>query len=211
MNAKQNYYQTLSASILKKLEKRGMEAYYCASKENALKMILDLIPEHSSVTWGGSMTLAEAGITDALKNSKRTIIDRSTAKTPEETKAIYRSAFSADYYLMSSNAITYDGELVNTDGTGNRVAALIYGPDHVIVVAGMNKLVPDVNAAFARIHNVAAPMNTIRLDIKTPCQKTGLCADCKSPDTICCQTVVTRYSRIPGRIKVILVGEELGY
>ena len=211
MNAKQNYYQTLSASILKKLEKRGMEAYYCASKENAVKMILDLIPEHSSVTWGGSMTLAEAGITDALKNSKRTIIDRSTAKTPEETKAIYRSAFSADYYLMSSNAITYDGELVNTDGTGNRVAALIYGPDHVIVVAGMNKLVPDVNAAFARIHNVAAPMNTIRLDIKTPCHKTGLCADCKSPDTICCQTVVTRYSRIPGRIKVILVGEELGY
>ena len=184
MNAKQSYYQTLSASILKKLEKRGMEAYYCASKGNAVKMILDLIPEHSCVTWGGSMTLEESGIIDA---------------------------FSADYYLMSSNAITYDGELVNTDGTGNRTAALIYGPDHVIVVAGMNKLVPDLNAAFARIHNIAAPMNTIRLNIKTPCQKTGLCADCKSPDTICCQTVITRYSRIPGRIKVILVGEDLGY
>ena len=112
---------------------------------------------------------------------------------------------------MSSNAVTYDGELVNTDGTGNRVAALIYGPEHVIVVAGMNKLVPDLDAAVKRIHCVAAPMNTVSLGISTPCRKSGLCADCKSPDTICCQTVITRYSRIPGRIKVILVGEDLGY
>lgn len=211
MNAKQNYYQTLSSSILKKLEKRGMEAYYCSTKEAAVKMVLDLIPEHSSVTWGGSMTLFESGLMDALQTANLNLIDRSTAKTPEETKAIYRRAFSADYYLMSSNAVTYDGELVNTDGTGNRIAALVYGPDHVIVMVGMNKLVPNLDAAFARIHNVAAPMNTIRLNIKTPCQKTGLCADCKSPDTICCQTVITRYSRIPGRIKVILVGEDLGY
>lgn len=211
MNAKQSYYQTLSVSVLKKLQKRGMEAYYCSSKETAVKLVLDLIPEHSSVTWGGSMTLSESGLMEALKTANLNLIDRSTAKTPDETKAIYRSAFSADYYLMSSNAVTYDGELVNTDGTGNRVAALIYGPEHVIVMVGMNKLVPDLDAAFARIHNVAAPMNTIRLDIKTPCQKTGLCADCTSPDTICCQTVVTRYSRVPGRIKVILIGEDLGY
>lgn len=211
MTAKQSYYQTLSAAILKKLEKRGMEAYYCATKENAAKLVLDLIPEHSSVAWGGSMTLSDSGIMEALKTAHLTLIDRSTAKTPEEAKAIHRRAFSADYYLMSSNAVTYDGELVNTDGAGNRVAALVYGPDHVILVVGMNKLVPSLDAAFSRIHNIAAPMNTIRLGIKTPCQKTGLCADCKSPETICCQTVITRYSRIPGRIKVILVGEDLGY
>ena len=157
------------------------------------------------------MTLFQAGIIDALKISNFNLIDRSAAKTPEEKKALYRRAFSVDYYLMSSNAVTYDGELVNTDGTGNRVAALIYGPEHVILTVGMNKLVPDLDAAFARIRNIAAPMNTISLGISTPCQKTGLCGNCKTPDTICCQTVVTRYSRIPGRIKVILIGEDLGY
>lgn len=211
MDAKQNYYRTLSVCVLKNLTKRGMEAYYCFSKENAVKTILDLIPEYSSVSWGGSQSLFESGVIDALRTSNFHLLDRSTAKTPEEKKEIYRRAFCVDYYLMSSNAITYDGELVNTDGTGNRTAALIYGPEHVILVVGMNKLVPDLDAALKRIHNIAAPMNTISLGISTPCQKTGLCADCKSPETICCQTVITRYSRIPGRIKVILVGEDLGY
>ena len=126
-------------------------------------------------------------------------------------QVIYRKAFSTDYYLMSSNAITLDGQLVNIDGTGNRVAALTFGPAHVILVVGMNKVTKTVDEALDRVHNVAAPPNAVRLGSDTPCGKTGVCADCLSPECLCAQVLVTRYSRIPGRIHVILVGESLGY
>ena len=158
------------------------------------------------------MTLAESGILDALRaKSDIHLIDRNTAKTPEETKQMYRDAFSADTYFMSTNAITLDGELINIDGNGNRVAALIYGPDQVIIVAGLNKVTANVEDGIRRVRNCATPPNCIRLNKKTPCAATGRCADCLSPEGICNQIVITRRSGNPDRIKVILIGESLGY
>ena len=158
------------------------------------------------------MTLEDTGMLTALRHDPGiTLLDRAQAKTPEETKKIYHDALSSDFYFMSTNAITKDGELVNIDGTGNRVAALIYGPEHVIVMAGMNKVAANVDEALSRVHGTATPMNCKRLGKNTPCSATGVCSDCLSPDCICNQVVITRRSGIEGRIKVILIGEELGY
>ena len=205
------YYETMAASIIKGLEKRGMEGYYFPSSKEAVASILSMIPSGSSVSWGGSVTLSESGMMDALKSADLELIDRSSAKSPQEKKSLERSAFGADYYFMSTNAITTDGELVNVDGNGNRTAALIYGPDHVMILAGMNKVAADAEAAVRRIHTQAAPPNAIRLGLHTPCSQTGICRDCLSPDCICAHTVITRFNRIPGRIKVFLIGETLGF
>ncbi len=212
MNPKQIFYETQAKTIIKNLERRRMKGYYCQGKEDALKTAMSLTAADSTVSFGGSMTLAETGILDALR--KRTdirLIDRSLAKTPEEIKQSYRDSFSADTYFMSTNAITLDGQLVNVDGNGNRAAALIYGPDQVIIIAGMNKAVSDTDDALRRIHNIASPPNCIRLNKNTPCAAAGVCGECMGDDCICSQTVITRRSGITGRIKVILVGEELGY
>lgn len=211
MSPIQEFYEKQSASIIKNLEKRGMEGFYCPDSQSAVKKAMSLMPDSALVSWGGSMTLEECGMMDALKASKHTLLDRGTAKTLEETKAIYHKALSADYYFMSSNAITLDGKLVNIDGTGNRVAALTYGPDHVILMVGMNKVVKDEAAALERIHTLAAPPNAVRIGVKTPCALTGVCADCTSPNCICSQILTIRYSRLKERIKVILIGEKLGY
>lgn len=212
MNPKQMHYETLANTVIKNLAKRRIEGCYCATAKEAQEKALSYITEGSSVAFGGSMTLEETGTLTALRSrTDIRLIDRANAKTPEETKQFYRDAFSADFYLMSTNAITVDGELVNIDGNGNRVAALIYGPENVIIIAGMNKVAKNVEEAISRVHAVASPMNCQRLDRNTPCAATGVCADCTSPDCICCHTVVTRYSRFENRIKVILVGEELGY
>lgn len=157
------------------------------------------------------MTLQEIGLLEELRNSDYVIYDRTLAATPLEKKQMYAKIVTSDYYFMSSNAITLNGELINIDGIGNRVACLCYGPEYVIVIAGINKIVSDVEAGIARVRNMAAPPNTVRLNKSTPCEKLGRCADCFTDDCICCQTVITRKSMIPGRIKVILVGEELGY
>ena len=207
----ESYYEKTAASLIRNLEKRGFEACYCADKESASAKALEMIKEGSCVTWGGSLSIAECGLTEALDSEKYHILDRTKAKDREEMMEIYRRAFSADYYLMSTNAITKEGELVNVDGNGNRVAALIFGPKQVIILAGMNKVVDDVDTALKRIRHLAAPVNAMRLKRSTPCAGTGACADCLSPDCICSHTVVTRRSGIPGRIKVILVGETLGY
>ena len=207
----QTHYEKLAASMIKKMEKRGFEAHYCPDSETAVKTALSLMAEGSTVTWGGSMTLNETGLLKALSPDKYQLIDRDKALTPEAKKECYRQAFSADYYLMSTNAITKDGELVNVDGNGNRVAALAYGPDHIIMMVGMNKVEPNLQAAIDRVHQKAAPANAIRLGLNTPCAQTGSCADCLSPDCICAHTIITRYNRIKGRIKVILIGESLGY
>ena len=165
-----------------------------------------------TVGFGGSMTLAESGMGSALrKREDITLLDRGKAGSPEEVKEIYHKSLHADYYFMSSNAITADGELVNIDGTGNRAAALIYGPEHVIILAGMNKVAPTLEEAISRVRNVASPINALRLGRNTPCAATGLCSDCLSPDCICSHTVITRKSAPEKRIKVILVGESLGY
>ncbi len=211
MSPKKQYYENLAASVIKGLEKRHMEGYYFDTAEEAVQKIMSMIPEGSSVSWGGSMTLTQSGMMDALKASGLELIDRGAASSPEEKKALERRAFGADYYFMSANAITADGELVNTDGNGNRVAALVYGPDHVMILAGMNKVALDVESAMKRVHMNAAPPNAVRLNLKTPCSLTGVCKECLSADCICAHTVVTRYNRIAGRIKVFLIGEEMGF
>lgn len=197
-------------SIIEKIEKRNMLGYYCATKEECASLVLSMIKENSSVTWGGSMSLKECGIPEKLaQRGDCCVIDR--AEYGDRMQEYYIKAFTADYYLMGTNAITLDGELMNIDGNGNRVASLIFGPEKVIVLAGMNKVVSDINEAYMRIRNMASPPNTIRLEKNTPCAATGKCGDCMSPDCICNQIVVTRRSREKERIHIILVGESLGF
>ncbi|MEY8391465.1 lactate utilization protein [Lachnospiraceae bacterium 45-W7] len=212
MTPTKTYYEKLAAETVKNLKLRQMEAHYRATAEDAVALALSMVAPDSTVSFGGSMTLTEAGMIKALQNREDiTLLDRGKARSEEEVANIYHKALNADYYFMSSNAITSSGELVNTDGTGNRLAALIYGPSNVIILAGMNKVVPTVEAALLRVKNTASPINAIRLRRNTPCAATGLCCDCQSPECICAQTVITRRSNKADRIKVILIGEELGY
>lgn len=210
MSVLSTYYEKQAETIIKHLQKRGMEGYYCADSKSAVQKALSLIPEGSTVTWGGSESIKECGLVDALKDASVTIWDRKDVK-PEDMKAFYLKAFSANVYLMSSNAITLDGQLVNIDGTGNRIAALTYGPDRVILIVGMNKVCPDLESAITRVHNVAAPPNCMRLNIENPCTKDGICHNCLSPTKICNMLHVMHFNRFPGRIQVVLVGEQLGY
>ena len=211
MNPKKKFYETAAETLIKNLDKRGMEAYYVDNKDDALKMALRFVTPGSSVSWGGSMSINEIGLIPALKAWDCTVLDRTVPKTEEEKKEFFGKVAVCDYYFMSTNAITMDGELVNIDGTGNRVASLIFGPSNVVIIAGMNKVADNLESAVDRARNTAAPMNMIRLDRKTPCTQVGRCMDCMSPDCICNQFVVTRRSAPAGRIKIILVGEELGY
>ena len=208
---KEKYYENIANTIIKNLDKRQIEGYYCPDKKSALKKALELIPKGSSIGWGGSMTLLETGLLDAIQNGQYKIIDRDTAKTSEEQRKIYAEICCSDFFLMSTNAITLDGELINIDGRGNRVAFLCYGPQNVLILAGMNKVVTDIESGFKRVRNIASPPNTVRLNKKTPCAITGKCENCYSPDCICGQFVITRRSGVPNRIKIILIGEELGY
>lgn len=198
-------------SIMEKIEKRNMTAHYCKTKEECAELVLSLIKEGSSVTWGGTMSLKECAIDEKLREKGTyEIIDRASYAA-DEMKEYYKKAFSADCYIMGTNAITLDGELMNIDGNGNRVASLIFGPEKVIVLAGMNKVVADIEEAYDRVRNIASPPNTIRLEKNTPCANTGRCGDCMSPDCICNQIVITRRSREKDRIHVILVNDNLGF
>lgn len=211
MTPKQQYYENLAESLIEKFGLRQIEAYYAADRKEALEKACRYLSPESSVSWGGSVTLSEIGLIDAIKASDCTIYDRAEAVTPQQKRELFGKIASCDYYFMSSNAITLDGQLVNIDGTGNRVASLIHGPQNVVIIAGMNKIVPDIKSAIARIRNMAAPPNAVRLNYNTPCKELGRCADCLSRDCICDQIVITRRSFVPNRIKIILVGEELGY
>ncbi|MCI7130301.1 MAG: lactate utilization protein [Lachnospiraceae bacterium] len=205
-------YENQAKTVIKALEKRNMKGYYCPDCASAVKLADELVPTNTTVAFGGSMTLSESGVMDMLKSREDIrLIDRSKAKTPEETKQMYRDAFSSDVYFMSTNAITLDGELINIDGNGNRVAALIYGPDKIVMVVGMNKLVSTVEDAVNRVRDIAAPANGVRLNKQTPCAATGCCHDCLSPECMCSHTVITRRCYTADRIHVILVGESLGY
>ena len=208
---KQKYYENVANTIIKNLSKRQIEGYYCKDKESAVKKALELIPKEASVSWGGSMTLTETGLMEAIKNGEYKLIDRDAATNLEEQRKVYGEICMSDVFLMSTNAITLDGELINIDGRGNRVAFLCYGPQNVVILAGMNKIVTDVESGLKRVRDIASPPNTVRLNKKTPCAITGKCEDCYSPDCICGQIVVTRRSGVPNRIKIILIGEELGY
>ena len=205
------HHEILAASVIKNLEKRQMEGYYCPTAKEAIEKALSFLPENASVGFGGSATLAETGMLDALRVCPSIRLFDRDAVPADEKDALYHKCLSADAYFMSSNAITKDGELVNIDGTGNRVAALIYGPKEVIILAGMNKIAPTLQDALDRIHNTATPPNCIRLNKKTPCAATGSCAHCLSPDCICNQVVITRRSGIKGRIKVLLIGGTFGF
>lgn len=200
-----------AATIIEKLKKRNMEGYFCETSQEAVQKALELMPEGSVISWGGSMSISECGLMDAIKAGDYTLVDRMTAVTPQEKREIYAKTVMADYYLMSTNAITMDGELVNIDGFCNRVACLCAGPQNVIIIAGVNKIVKNVQSGLDRIRTKAAPPNAIRLNLNTPCARTGICGDCYAPDCICSQIVVTRRNGIPGRIKVLLVNEELGF
>lgn len=198
----------LSQKVIKGLESRNMKGFYAKDREEALKIALGLIPEGSSVTMGGSVSSAEIGLVDAVKNGNYEFIDRNTA---EDKRKAALAAYDVDFFLSSCNAMTEDGVLVNIDGNANRVSAIAHGPRKVLFIVGMNKVCKDVDSAMKRARNVAAPINAQRFGLSTPCAKTGSCMDCKSPDTICCQFLITRFSRHAGRINVILVNDNLGF
>lgn len=208
---KELYYEKRGKLLLKNLQSRHFEAYYCADKEAALAKALELIPEGSSVGWGGAMSCQQIGLMEALHAGNYRPIDRDLCQTPEEREQAQREMFSADFFLTGANGLSLDGQMVNIDGNGNRVGAIIYGPKNVLVVAGMNKVEDSLEAAVRRARTVAAPMNKQRFEnLATPCAVTGTCADCKSEGCICNQIVITRHCRPAGRIKFILVGEDLG-
>ena len=198
--------ELLAKKTIAGLESRNMSGYYAANRAEALKIALELIPEGSSVTMGGAMSAHEIGLVDALKKGNYSFIDRDQYA---DKRAAMLAAYDADVFLSSVNAMTDDGVLVNIDGNANRVSAIAQGPRKVVFIVGMNKVCGDVDGAMKRARNVAAPINVQRFGLNTPCARTGACANCKSPDTICCQFLVTRYSRHEGRIHVILVNDNL--
>ena len=200
--------ELLAQKVIQGLKSRNMTGYYAATKEEALKTALSLIPEGSSVTMGGAMSAHEIGLVNALKEGNYNFIDRDAMA---DKRAAMLAAYDADFFLTSANAMTSDGEMVNIDGNANRVSAIAQGPKKVLVIVGMNKICGDLDGAMKRARNVAAPINAQRFGLSTPCAKTGACMNCKSPDTICCQFLITRFSRHADRIHVILVNDSLGF
>ena len=200
--------EKLAAKVIRELGARNMTGYYAETKEEALERALSLIPAGSGVSMGGAMSAHEIGLVAALKAGDYRFIDRDAY---EDKRAAMLAAYDADWFISSANAMTEDGVLVNIDGNANRVSAIAQGPKHVLFIVGMNKICPDPDAAMKRARNVAAPVTAQRFGLSTPCVKTGSCMNCKSPDTICCQFLITRFSRHAGRIHVILVNENLGF
>ena len=199
--------ELLAQTVIKGLKSRNMSGYYAADKEEAVKLALELIPEGSSIAMGGCMSAQEIGLIQVLEDGNYNYIDRAKLAPREGLLA----AYDADIFLSSANAITNDGIMVNIDGNANRVSCIAQGPKKVVFIVGMNKVCSDLDEAMKRARNVAAPAKAQRFDIKTPCKETGKCFDCKSPDTICCQFLITRYSRHADRIHVILVNDTLGF
>lgn len=208
---KELYYEKRGQILIQNLKRRHFDAHYCATREEALNKALELIPEGSLVGWGGARSAQEIGLMDALNQGNYRTIDRDKMKTPEEKQQAARDCFNADFFITGANGMSLDGQMVNVDGTGNRVGAIIYGPKSVLVIAGMNKVMESLEAAVKRARTVAAPMNQQRFLGDTPCTVTGVCADCKSEACICNQIVITRNCRPAGRIIFIMVGEELGF
>ena len=197
----------LAEKVIKGLESRNMTGYYAKTSKEALDIALSLIPEGGSVTMGGCMSARDIGLTEVLMSGKYNFIDRDRL---DKREALLK-AYDADVFISSANAMTDDGILVNIDGNSNRVSAIAQGPKKVVFIVGMNKVCDDLDGAMKRARNVAAPINAQRFNLDTPCAKTGKCMDCKSPDTICCQFLITRYSRHKDRIHVILVNDVLGF
>ncbi len=207
--------ELLGKRVVKALESRNFNAYFCNTKEDLIELFKSLITKEETFSWGGSITLEETGIKDFLENNGYKTFNREKAKSQEEREETVKQGMFCDNYLMSANAISEDGQIVNIDGTGGRVAAMCFGPKRVFVIAGMNKVVKTLDDALSRARNYAAPVNAKRIagifDIKTPCIETGSCADCKSETSICSKILTTRLCIPKGRITVILVNESLGY
>lgn len=205
-------YRATASTVIKKLGRHGMSGHLCATSSEAVKLVRSWMHEGDSVTWGGSETFKETGMKAALENAGcYRMLDRATATTPEEQREMWRDRTSADWFFMSANALTLNGELVNIDGNSDRLSLLLHGPAHVVVLAGMNKLVADVEAGIKRIRTVTCPLNAARLHTNTPCEVAGVCSECHAERCMCCNVVVTRHSRHDGRIRVVLIGEDLGY
>ena len=211
MNPKEIYIEKRAQVVVKNLNNRHFEAYYCANREEALAKALELIPAGASVGWGGATSAEQIGLLNAVRNGDYKAIDRDKTTTLADREAAMQACLGADVFITGSNAISMDGQLVNIDGIGNRVAAIVYGPKSIVMIAGMNKVVDNLEAAVTRARTVAAPINTQRFPVETPCKVTGTCADCKSDGCICNQMLITRNCKPAGRIKVILVGEDLGF
>jgi len=211
MEQKRLYYAKRAQQLIKNLQSRHFEAYYCETREQALEKALELIPIGASVGWGGALSAQQIGLQDAVRSGNYRAIDRDKCETPEEKQKACLEWMSADVFLTGANALSLDGQMVSIDGTGNRVAAIAYGPKTVLVIAGMNKVEDTLDAAIQRARTVAAPMNQQRFLLNNPCSVTATCADCKSETCICNQILITRNCRPAGRIKFILVGEELGF
>ena len=206
MTKKRN--RLLAEKVISGLASRNMSGYYAETREEALQMALELIPEGASVGMGGCMSAQEIGLTDVLRHGKYDFIDRDRTSNKREAML---ATYDADAFIASVNAMTEDGVLINVDGNANRVSAIAQGPKCVVFIVGMNKVCPDVDSAMKRARNVAAPINAQRFGLSTPCTRTGSCMNCKSPDSICCQILITRLSRHEGRIHVILVNDDLGF
>ena len=204
-------YEKKAQVLIKNLQSRHFDAFYCETKEQALQKALSFMPEGSSVGWGGATSAVQIGLLDAVRCGNYVAFDRESAASAEERTKIIRECFGADFFITGANALSLDGQMVNVDGSGNRVSAIIYGPETVLVIAGMNKVCEDIDSAMVRARTVAAPINQQRFLGHTPCSVTGVCGDCKSEQCICNQIVITRHCRPAGRIKFILVGEDLGF
>ena len=210
--SKEKHMKIVVENLIKNLEKRHMEGHYFRTKDELLSYLDNELKSGEKITSGGSVTLKDLGVIDYLNNREDVnYLDRASAKNRDEVVGIMKEAFTSNSFFFSTNAITRDGVLVNIDGNGNRLAALVFGPDKVYVVCGTNKICDDVDSAYNRVKNIASPPNCIRLEKKTPCATTGKCENCLSPDCICNQIVFTRNSREVGRIKVLIVDGEWGY
>ena len=207
---KKKYYEKRAQLLVKNLHSRHFDAYYCETTAQALEKALELIPEGSTVGWGGAMSAEQIGLIEALRAGKYTTIDRDKTANMAEREKLMKQCLTADVFIAGANALSIDGQMVSIDGNGNRVAALVYGPDSVVIVAGMNKVVDSLEDAIRRARTVAAPSNKQRFALQTPCEVTGTCADCKSDGCICNQILITRNCKPAGRIKFVIVGEELG-
>lgn len=205
-------WEKTAQTVIKKLERHNIEGHWAPTSADAVALVRSWMADGDSVTWGGSETFKESGMKAALDEAGcYRMLDRTTATTADEQRAMWRDRTSADWFFMSANALTVGGELVNIDGNSDRLSLLLHGPAHVVVLCGMNKVVADVEAGIKRIQTTVCPLNAERLHTETPCELTGVCADCHAPKCMCCNVVVTRHSRHTGRIRVVLIGEELGY
>jgi len=220
-NGRKKSMELQIAKTIENLKKNNMDAYYVENRQAALQKVSELIKEGDTVAVGGSVTLFQTGIIDLLRSGKYNFLDRyAPGLTPEQVRQVFIDSFSADVYLTSSNAVTMRGELYNVDGNSNRIAAICFGPKSVIVVVGYNKIVPDIDTAIKYVKQVSAPSNAIRLECETYCAHAGFCQGlysdemtdgCRTDSRICCNYLVSARQRVPGRIKVIIIGEVLGF